>query len=435
MIQDTSAMDQPIGSSRPLARRLLVPGILVGALLLAVVFVAPSLSRWLRAERSIDLSKIRVATVVRGDLERDVSVQGRIVAAFHPTTSSPADRHRGPEGARRRRGRERSQVLAVVSSPELESRLQQERSSLLVAGVRPRAPEDPGPAEDPRRPAGAWTWPRSSSRRRSGPCAGPRRSGPRASSTPWSTRRPRTTCAAPSWRWPTPGRAPSSSGRAWSSRSATASWTSSASGWWCPTSSGRWTELAVRAPVAGLVSRLDVQDHDAVIDRASRWWRWSIISAFEIEVLVPESYADEIGPGTPAVVTYSGQEYDGAGQEHLARGGGQPGAGHRDLRRATPRRGCGRTSGSRPGWSSSRRPDVLKVRAVPSSRAAAGTRPTSSTPEWPLRRDIRVGRRERGRGGDRQRARGGRPDHHLRHRALPGRRRCLSAGLRRRPCC
>ena len=63
MIQDTSAMDQPVGRTQPLARRLLVPGILVGAALLVAVFVAPSLSRWLRAERSIDLSKIRVATV------------------------------------------------------------------------------------------------------------------------------------------------------------------------------------------------------------------------------------------------------------------------------------------------------------------------------------------------------------------------------------
>ena len=55
-------------------------------------------------------------------------------------------------------------------------------------------------------------------------------------------------------------------------------------------------ELEVRAPVGGLVSRLDVQDHDpvttgqplvAVVD----------LSAFEIEVMIPESYADEVGPG------------------------------------------------------------------------------------------------------------------------------------------
>ena len=52
------------------------------------------------------------------------------MAAFHPTTSSPAT---GIVALKVRAGDvvERSEVLAVVASPELESRLQQERSSLL----------------------------------------------------------------------------------------------------------------------------------------------------------------------------------------------------------------------------------------------------------------------------------------------------------------
>ena len=57
MIQDTSAMDQPIGSSRPLTKRLLGPGILVVALLVVVAFIVRAAA---------------MVTVVRGEPELHV---------------------------------------------------------------------------------------------------------------------------------------------------------------------------------------------------------------------------------------------------------------------------------------------------------------------------------------------------------------------------
>ena len=307
MIQDTSAMDQPIGSGRPLTRRLLVPGILVVAALVVVALVAPSLSRWLGAERSIDLSKVRLATVVRGDLERDVAVQGRIVAAFHPTTSSPAT---GIVALKVRAGDvvEKEQVLAVVSSPELQSRLQQEQSSLLalesdlgrqkvqarqkilsdrqavdLAGVELEAAKRAMRRAEEIRAAGllnAVEYEKAQDDLARGELAltHARESAEleresldlEIRNRELDVERQRLVV--------------------------------------CDLER-QVAELAVRAPVGGLVSRLDVQDHDsvttgqplvAVVD----------LSAFEVEVLVPEGYADEIGPGMPAVVTYSSQEYD-----------------------------------------------------------------------------------------------------------------------------
>jgi HlyD family secretion protein len=67
-------------------------------------------------------------------------------------------------------------------------------------------------------------------------------------------------------------------------------------------------ELSVRSPVAGLVSRLDVGDRDAV-NPGQPLITVVDLSAFEIEVLVPEAYAGEVGPGTPALVRRGEEEF------------------------------------------------------------------------------------------------------------------------------
>jgi HlyD family secretion protein len=66
--------------------------------------------------------------------------------------------------------------------------------------------------------------------------------------------------------------------------------------------------LSIRAPVAGQVSRLDVDDHEAVTPGQPVVGVVDL-SHFEIEVLIPESYATEIGSRTPAVVRSGGVEY------------------------------------------------------------------------------------------------------------------------------
>jgi HlyD family secretion protein len=90
---------------------------------------APTFQRWADATISVPLARVRVATVIRGDLVRDVSVQGRVVAAVSPTlysTASGTITLNADAGERVIEG----QVLAIVDSPELANQLQQAESSL-----------------------------------------------------------------------------------------------------------------------------------------------------------------------------------------------------------------------------------------------------------------------------------------------------------------
>lgn len=99
----------------------------------AAVF-SSALDTWLSAGASVPADRIRTALVSRGDLVRDLNVQGRVVAAVSPTLYSPAtgtvtlDVQPGDAVAV-------GQVLAVIDSPEVRAEFMQEQSTLdrLVA--------------------------------------------------------------------------------------------------------------------------------------------------------------------------------------------------------------------------------------------------------------------------------------------------------------
>src|SRR5215210_188186 len=129
MIQETNSMDQIVAKGPGLSRRT---KIVLGATafsLLCIVPLWPSVRRWSSAEESIDLSRLRLATVTRGDLERDVAAEGRVVAANHPRLYSLAQ---GivTLGVKAGESVRRGQVLARIASPELDSQLAQEVSRL-----------------------------------------------------------------------------------------------------------------------------------------------------------------------------------------------------------------------------------------------------------------------------------------------------------------
>jgi HlyD family secretion protein len=131
VISGTQAMDKPLGRPRG-PSRIAIGATAAGGLLLAGLLLAlPAMRRWARAERVVEAARVRIGEVVRGDLERDVSAQGKIVAALHPTLFSPAQ---GIVALEVRAGTEvkKGRVLARIESPEMASRLQQERSSLLA---------------------------------------------------------------------------------------------------------------------------------------------------------------------------------------------------------------------------------------------------------------------------------------------------------------
>ncbi|MEM7582728.1 MAG: HlyD family efflux transporter periplasmic adaptor subunit [Acidobacteriota bacterium] len=132
MIQGTHNVDRPISRSRRWWQRRGI-WLLSIVLLGGVLFAYPSVHRWARTERSIDGDRLRLTTVARGDLERDVTVEGRVVAAYHPTLFSPAP---GLVQLHVMAGEPvtPAQLLATIESPELTSRLDQERSTLLSLG-------------------------------------------------------------------------------------------------------------------------------------------------------------------------------------------------------------------------------------------------------------------------------------------------------------
>ena len=129
MIPELSAMDRTVARPRHVTRRLLVVAVVVG-LVVALAWVAfPTVRRWTEAESIVDGSRLTIATVVRGDMERDVAVQGRVVAARHPTLYSHAQ---GIVTLAVKAGTsvQKGDVLARVDSPELASRLAQEKATM-----------------------------------------------------------------------------------------------------------------------------------------------------------------------------------------------------------------------------------------------------------------------------------------------------------------
>jgi HlyD family secretion protein len=127
-IADTSAQDVAL-QAKPRTRQWMT----ISAVILAVIFTAwlllPTLQRWAGSSISVPRERLRLAVVTRADLVRDVSVQGRVVAAISPSMFAPAD---GTitllveAGARVVEG----QALATLDSPELQNRLQQEQATL-----------------------------------------------------------------------------------------------------------------------------------------------------------------------------------------------------------------------------------------------------------------------------------------------------------------
>ncbi|MDA8018245.1 MAG: HlyD family efflux transporter periplasmic adaptor subunit [Thermoanaerobaculia bacterium] len=126
MIRDTAQMDEALDTPRRSRWWWFLTVPVVG---LALVLARPALSRWSMADDSVPADRIRTAVVQRGDLVHDVSVQGRVVAASRSTLFSPAA---GVVELKARQGERvvADQALAVVDSPELDNRLQQEQATL-----------------------------------------------------------------------------------------------------------------------------------------------------------------------------------------------------------------------------------------------------------------------------------------------------------------
>ena len=134
-IRDTSAQDRSLASGAPRRsrQRLLAGGAIAAALVLAIAWLAAG---WAGGSRSFDAGRVRIAEVVRGDLVRDISAEGRVIAANSPTLYAVAG---GTVELAVVAGDavQEGDVLATIDSPELRSRLAQEAATL--AGLEAEA--------------------------------------------------------------------------------------------------------------------------------------------------------------------------------------------------------------------------------------------------------------------------------------------------------
>lgn len=301
-------MDQVIAKQPGLSRRIKLLLIALGVLLVGLALLWPAMRRWARAERSVDLARLQIATVVRGDLERDVSAQGRIVAANHPKLYSPSQgivtlAVRPGESARA------GQVLATIASPELATQLAQERSRLQSLeselgrselSVRQQNQAD-GQTLKLRRvrlEAARRDLERAEKLRREG----------LLNEVEHERSRDAVRIAEVELEQAEQGGQLAREARDFElldrrqqvarQRLVVAEL------------ERRVAELTIRAPFDGLVATVDVQDRDAVAPNAPLLTVVDL-STFEVEVQIPESYAPDALPGTPALVNVDGREVPG----------------------------------------------------------------------------------------------------------------------------
>jgi HlyD family secretion protein len=128
MIQSSSSMDRAIVAPR-FSRATTIATVITVLVLAGAVLIFPAARRWSSADSSVDATALRFAVVTRGDLQRDLSVQSRVVAALHPALFSPAQ---GIINLKTKAGTEvrRGDLLATIESTELRSSLAQAESQL-----------------------------------------------------------------------------------------------------------------------------------------------------------------------------------------------------------------------------------------------------------------------------------------------------------------
>jgi HlyD family secretion protein len=127
MIQDTSTQDVVLTKSKTMSKKLVLMSVIFISVSILIYFLISSL---LMSDRSVDSSRLRIATVERGLFIRDVSLQGNIIAANSPKLYSPSIGTvtlLSNPGVLVKQG----DTVATVASPTLINLLQQQKAKGL----------------------------------------------------------------------------------------------------------------------------------------------------------------------------------------------------------------------------------------------------------------------------------------------------------------
>ena len=126
-IRDTSATDRMI-EKRVSKKKLGIFAAISILVLALLIWLVPGALRLFSAGSSVSASRLQIASVERGSFVRDIAADGRVVAAVSPTLYANANGavtlqvHAGDKVTK-------GQVLAVIASPELTNKLAQEESN------------------------------------------------------------------------------------------------------------------------------------------------------------------------------------------------------------------------------------------------------------------------------------------------------------------
>lgn len=309
MIQDTDSMDIVLQKPAGLSRR---SKILLGAgllLILSLVPLWPVLQRWSQADQSANLASLRTATVVRGDLERDVAAEGRVVAANHPRLYSPAQ---GTVSLTVRPGQavRKGQRLATIESAELQSQLAQERARLQsIESELGRARLSARQQNASNRQNIELRRVRLEAARRDLQRAEKLRSEGLLNEVEHERCKDAVRLAEVELEQAREGSGLQS--EALDFEVADRAQQADRQRLVVTDLERRVRELSVIAPFDGLVATLDVDDRQAVAANAPLFTVVDL-TTYEVEVRIAEAYADEIGPGTRAEIDYAGRKFPGS---------------------------------------------------------------------------------------------------------------------------
>jgi HlyD family secretion protein len=292
MIRDTSATDVVIKPAR--ANRLRRYGIPAAVVVLVGTIAWPALSRFTSATQSVALERLRLGTVVRGKFVSDVSAQGRVVAAVSPTLYAPA---MGRVTLKVQAGDtvQKDQLLALVDSPEVTNEYAREQSNLARQRVdaRSRALGNRQAVDLAQVTVAAAE--RELKRVEEAHAKGG------ISRLEVDRRADELAMAQVRYRHAQEEARLADDGLALELDRQQLLVQNLAR---------RVSELSVRSPVSGVVGTVSINDRAAVVPNQPLVTVVDL-SAYEIEILVPESYADALGIGMGAEIVYGQQRLPG----------------------------------------------------------------------------------------------------------------------------
>ena len=302
MIRDTSAQDQvmsrPVGASR--ARKWLLPGAIAAAVVVGIVVVAIG---WSDSATSVNGDALRIAEVTRGRFVRDAAVNGKVVAAFSPTLYTPVNATvslKIQAGATVKRG----DILAELAAPELSNELLREQAKLME--LRAQANSAGVTAEQARLVAGTADDEAGIALQaavRSLESA--QRAYDAGVMAKVDLMKEQDTLESAKIRQRNADAGQKLTGRSTSFDVETKRQQAQGQQLMVDDMARRVDELKVRSPIDGIVGTVSVVDRATVAPNAALMTVVDL-TRLEVELSVPESYADDMGLGMPVDVSIGG---------------------------------------------------------------------------------------------------------------------------------